>query len=270
MSTTEIFDVEHGQCSLITSTTGEHMLIDCGHNSTSGWRPSSHLASRGIGWLEELMITNCDEDHASDLVALREKIGIGILSRNPTVSGEDLLHLKSQGCMGRGIAALAAMTGGYTEAVTQQPYFDGLRTTQFWNRYPDDFIDENNLSLVSILRWPKISICYAGDMEVAGWKRLLQRPDFRAAMSDITILVASHHGRQNGYCAELFAQTGLNPEMIVISDSGIQYASQETVALYRKHARGFPHNGGRRHVLTTRRDGRIVIDMLSGAVATSR
>lgn len=270
MSRIDIFDVEHGQCSLITSTIGEHMLIDCGHNSTSGWRPSQHLAALGVGWIEELMITNYDEDHASDLVALRNAVGIGILSRNPTVSGADIVQLKSHGGIGAGIAALAQMTEGYGSAVAQQPFFDGLRTNHFWNTYPTDFVDENNLSLVSIFQWPTLSICFSGDMEVAGWKRLLLRPDFRAAMANVTIFVASHHGRQNGYCPELFEQTGLNPEAIVISDSGIQYATQETVALYRKHARGFPLNGSRRHVLTTRRDGRITFNMLTGALETQR
>lgn len=268
MSILEIFDVEHGQCSLVTSTTGERMLIDCGHNTTSGWRPSSHLRDLGVGWLEQLVITNCDEDHASDLVAVREQTGIAVLARNPTVRGADLYQLKAHGGMGRGIAALADMADGYDAPIIDPPFFDGMTMTFFWNDYPRDFVDENNLSLVTILRWPRVSICFGGDMEVAGWRRLLQRDDFVAAMGGITIFVASHHGRQNGYCAELFDQTRLRPEAVVISDSGIQYASQETVSLYRKHASGFPHQGGRRHVLTTRCDGKITIDMLTGDVQT--
>lgn len=264
MTLLEIFDVEHGQCSLLTSSAGERMLIDCGHNSSTGWRPSAHLRQLGVGWLEDLVITNYDEDHASDLPALRQTVSVGVLARNPTVTGADLFHLKAHGGMGRGIAALSNMTGGFTEAVTHPAFYDGMTTQFFWNSYPHDFDDENNLSLVMVLRWPRFSICYTGDIERAGWLRLLQRPDFRAAMQNITVFMASHHGRRNGYCEELFTWTGMNPEIIVVSDSGKQYETQETGPLYRCHARGIHFNGRQRRVFTTRNDGVIWFEIGAG------
>lgn len=165
--------------------------------------------------------------------------------------------------MGRGIAALADMTRDYGTAVSYWPDYDGMTYRQFWNSYPDDFEDENNLSLVTVMRWPGyncdigFSILYAGDMERAGWQALLRREDFRAEMRDISVFVASHHGRLNGYCRELFEWTDLEPELFVISDCGIQYATQETIALYRRHASGVGHNGQFRRVITTRRDGYV-------------
>lgn len=267
MATLEIFDVAHGQCSLLTSDAGAHLLIDCGHNGATGWRPSDMLRRRGIGRLDELIITNYDEDHVSDLPAVLETVFVDILSGNPTVGGADLFDLKAQGGMGRGIAALADMTRSYTEPAFRHVDYDGMTRQSFWNSYPDEFEDENNLSLVTIMRWPGygggpgFSILYAGDMERAGWLALLQRADFRAEMRDITVFVASHHGRFNGYCAELFDWTGLQPIIFVISDCGIQHATQETIALYRKHAWGVDHNGTRRRVITTRRDGYVSFDI---------
>jgi beta-lactamase superfamily II metal-dependent hydrolase len=82
----QIFDVEHGACALVTADTGAHMLIDCGHNSTTGWRPSTYLPSIGVTHLDELVITNYDEDHVSDLPYLVRSVGIGILTRNPTAA----------------------------------------------------------------------------------------------------------------------------------------------------------------------------------------
>lgn len=155
------------------------------------------------------------------------------------------------------------MTQGYGDPVSHWPDYDGMTYSQFWNCYPSDFDDENNLSLVTVMRWPDLngnpgfSILYAGDMERAGWLKLLERSDFRAEMRDICVFVASHHGRLNGYCAELFEWTGLEPIIFVISDGGIQYATQETIALYRKHASGLNYNGTQRSVITTRRDGYI-------------
>lgn len=151
-TTLEIFDVEHGQCSLITFASGAHMLIDCGHNSSSNWRPSTMLTNRGITHLDQLMITNYDEDHASDLVNLRQSISIGILTRNPSVSGQQLAKLKSNGRMGSGITELCNMTSGYEMPVVDHPNFDGMTYKLFWNSYPGDFEDENNLSLVAVLR----------------------------------------------------------------------------------------------------------------------
>ena len=74
------------------------------------------------------------------------------------------------------------------------------------------------------------------------------------------MFVASHHGRANGCCAELFSETKLKPVVVVISDSGIEFATQETVAWYRSRVTGMTLNGDKRHVLTTRRDGRILIE----------
>ncbi|NJO33706.1 MAG: hypothetical protein HC869_11745 [Rhodospirillales bacterium] len=154
MSFLEIFDVAHGQCSLLTSNAGAHLLIDCGHNVATGWRPSDMLWQRSIGYVDEMIITNCDEDHVSDLPAVLDTVGVGILNRNPTVGGADLYRLKAQGGMGRGIAALAKMIQGYGDPVSHWPDYDGMTYRQFWNRYPSDFEDENNLSLVTVLRWP--------------------------------------------------------------------------------------------------------------------
>lgn len=273
MATLEIFDVEHGQCALLSSNGGARMMIDCGSNGTTGWRPSAMLNWRGIEYLDELMITNYDEDHACDLVNVRRTVPIGILTRNPTVCGSDLYQLKASGGMGAGIEALAAMTSEFTGGVPSLPDYDGMTYRHFFNSYPADFDDENNLSLVAVMRWPSgaalpgFSILFAGDMEVAGWRRLLARPDFVEEMRrGVTVFVASHHGRSNGYCRELFELTGLTPEAVVISDGGIRYATQETIAHYRRHARGFFLGDAERRVLTTRRDGSITFHISPGQV----
>ena len=137
------------------------------------------------------------------------------------------------------------------------PNFGNISIMPFWNTYPTDFEDENNLSLVVILKAYGLTICFPGDMEIAGWRNLLRDPAFVRAIGDVNIFVASHHGRANGCCEELFTYTALNPAIVVISDAGIEFATQETVAWYRRRAGGITLNGDNRHVLTTRHDGRI-------------
>lgn len=254
----KIFDVEHGGCALVSTDNGEHLLIDAGHNSTTGWRPSVYLPQQGISGLERLIITNMDEDHASDLHNLQQSVLIRSIYRNPTVSAQVIRYLKGQGGIGAGISALANMMTDYTYPVPQVPDLGGLSIDTFYNLYPDDFDDENNLSMVCILRYPGLNVCFPGDMEIAGWRRLWQRAEFRQAMADVHVLVASHHGRANGCCPEIY-EYGWRPQITIISDSGIQYATQDTVAWYRARTLGLNLNGEFRRVLTTRRDGRILI-----------
>jgi len=254
-----IFDVEHGQCSHIVTSTNRHILIDAGHNSTTKWRPSTYLPRRGISHIDKLIISNFDEDHASDLHNLVDTVSIGTLMKNPSVSPQNLRRLKEIGGIGRGIDALADLMARYTAPVSGNIDYGDFKIRSFWNRYPAEFEDENNLSLVSIIESHGIRICFPGDIEVAGWERLLAREGFRAAMGEVDILVASHHGRRNGCSERLFAETGLHPYFVVISDSGREYASQDTVNWYRHRCRGFELNGERRRVLSTRRDGRVRI-----------
>jgi beta-lactamase superfamily II metal-dependent hydrolase len=55
-------------------------------------------------------------------------------------------------------------------------------------------------------------ILFPGDLEAAGWKALLQAlPEFRTAVKDTKVLVASHHGRESNICADLFDDYACRP-----------------------------------------------------------
>jgi beta-lactamase superfamily II metal-dependent hydrolase len=267
----QIFDVEHGGCALVTADNGARILMDAGHNGTTNWRPSTYLYNLGVSHIEQFIITNYDEDHASDLPNVLKFVSVGVLTSNPSVSSGDLRKLKHSGGIGNGIAALADLKGRYTASVGggAGPYLGNLSLRYFWNAYPMDFDDENNLSLVVILKAHGLTICFPGDMEVAGWKSLLKNPAFVQAVGEVNVFVASHHGRENGCCEELFSRANLKPAIVVISDSGIEQATQETVSWYRNRVTGINLNGERRHVLTTRRDGRILIGATPPATTVS-
>ena len=99
-------------------------------------------------------------------------------------------------------------------------------------------------------------IMFPGDLECAGWLKLLEQSEFRDVLKSTSVLIASHHGRASGICDEIFA-AGCNPYFVVISDKGYMYDTQETVSYYRSRAGGGMFRGELRHVLTTRRDGHI-------------
>jgi hypothetical protein len=97
---------------------------------------------------------------------------------------------------------------------------------------------------------------------------LLKDAAFRQCLAKTTIFIASHHGRQNGYCEQVFDYC--KPHVIVLSDKNLMHESQEHD--YAKHATGIPwSNAQTRFVLTTRCDGHIKIekDVLGPAYITT-
>ena len=126
----------------------------------------------------------------------------------------------------------------------------------FQNNYPK-FTDTNNLSLLTFLDVGSVSFVLPGDLEHAGWLALLQNSQVRALLKRVNVFVASHHGRESGYCKEVFNYC--QPSLIVMSDSPVEYDTQRMASTYAQHATGEWFNNGRewRKVVTTRNDGTI-------------
>jgi beta-lactamase superfamily II metal-dependent hydrolase len=258
----EIFDVEHGACALVTTSGNRHILVDCGDNTTTGWEPGTALLRRGIVVLERLIVTNYDEDHVSGFNNLRRHVTLCGLQRNGNVTASHIAHLKSEDGIGAGVRSLAGAFSGFN-GPSLPTVVDDVAISAFSNPYgmpPLGFDDENNLSLVVFMSCGAHRIVFPGDIERAGWLALLGNPIFVEQLRGVTVFVASHHGRENGYCEQVL---NLCPaiQVVVISDKKVGYQSQETVDRYRAHARGITYNGDNRQVLTTRRDGNMRFDI---------
>ena len=260
----QIFDVAHGFCAYVVGDNGNTMLIDCGHNDETGFYPGLYLVANGCSTIHRFFALNYDEDHLSGLPTLKAFLPIHVLHRNMSITPNQLRNLKRQaGPIGAGITALLEIMESYpTGPLTAEPAYPNLEFQFFWNVYPE-FTDTNNLSLVLFLHYPGLSIVFPGDLEKAGWRNLLQRPDFRAHLARVNIFVASHHGRESGYAPEVFDVC--KPDIVIISDESKQYDTQEID--YNKHAKGITWNQTDiRKVLTTRKDGMLTItkDLQSG------
>ena len=252
----EIFNVEHGACSLITTDEGRRVMVDCGHNSTSNWLPGDHLVSQGITSIDLLVVTNYDEDHLSGFCNLVDRVNVRAIRRNRSVSPAAIRALKVENGIGPGTARLAReldvtyISSGHTE-------LGSLSLQAFCNSYPGDFRDENNLSLVTFLSAYGKTLLFPGDIETEGWSRLLEQQAFRTQLARVSVLFASHHGRVSGICEEMFGDRLCRPYYIVISDKHKGFQTQETTNYYRSVSIGGHFRGEKRHVLTTRRDGKI-------------
>ena len=267
-----IWDVNHGACAMMFPTVngqgGRLAMIDSGCTPT--WRPSRHIRQRlGRTQVDYLFITNADQDHMSDLEGLwDEDVRVATLTRNQGVTPADLRRIKEEaGTLTDDCERFLTIHEGYTHPVSEpfNGFMGGITMKTFGNSYPR-FQDTNNLSLAVFFSFAGFKILFPGDLEQEGWLALLEREDFRSELAGITILVASHHGRENGYCREVFDHCA--PRAVIMSDKAIVHDTQHMAATYRAHVtRHWPSGvyvattSRQRHVLTTRRDGHIDIEV---------
>jgi hypothetical protein len=261
-----IFDVEHGACAMAGGNGPALAMIDCGDNQTTGWRPSTFIRARfPRRHIDYLLITNVDQDHISDLASLNPNgISIGALISNTTVSPATLRAIKQRGgpltADAEAYLAMRSSGGPPGSAVPLSTAMSGFDLHQYVHG-PHLFDDTNNLSSVFFLSYGPFKILFPGDIERAGWREHLANPAFVNDLSTTTVLVASHHGRESGYCAEVFNY--LKPQVVVISDKSIVHDTQEID--YRGVVQGngvvVTNDPGRRRVLTTRNDGDIVFSI---------
>lgn len=262
-----IWDVEHGACAMLhhqlNRYAGRLAMIDSG--CTPDWRPSTFIKhSLGRTRVDYLFITNADQDHMSDLDGLwQEGIEVKTLVRNPHPPADELRKIKAAGGMSNDIERFLRIHDSYNQKVTEpfNDFMGGITRKTFFNKFPE-FRDTNNLSCAVFIEFAGFKILFPGDLEEAGWFALLQRQDFRDELGGVDVLVAAHHGRENGYCEDVF--DCCQPRAIVMSDRAIIHDTQGMTQTYRQRVIDSWPDGVKvatttkqRHVLTTRRDGWI-------------
>jgi beta-lactamase superfamily II metal-dependent hydrolase len=247
-----VFNVGHGFCALLVADNGNTALFDCGHDD-EGFKPSEYLKSQGITHVNRFHLSHFDSDHVSDLHNLRREISIGLITRNPSMSAAEITTQKlAEGVLRPGMVSALEMHRDWIEPVLIPPIFPGVEIVTFHNSHPS-FTDSNNLSLVTFLHYGTLGIIIPGDLESAGWEALLENDTFCKHLARTNIFISSHHGRENGYCEDVFKHC--SPALVIISDTVKQFESQEHN--YHTHARGVKFANGTRTVLTTRSDGHI-------------
>jgi beta-lactamase superfamily II metal-dependent hydrolase len=256
-----IFNVDHGACALLLCDNGATMMIDCGHDSTTGWRPGKYLKSIGIAALDMLAITNYDEEHVGGIEDLIGNVHVRRLWRNRHVDAAAIKRLKRRNEMGRGVDYLVWLldnvfsgpTSNTTPRLSPDTYFNTFAHS------PTDFEDENNLSMVVELNCRGIGFVFPGDLQTEGWRAMLEWHPFQNALSKTEVLIAAHHGQRDGCCDEAFAFC--KPRFVVISDKKKGFQSDDSDAYYASRARGGPfRNEDSRQVIATRSDGDIVFE----------
>ena len=120
----------------------------------------------------------------------------------------------------------------------------------------------NNHSVVTVVTHARSRILLSGDNEPESWRELLGKADFRNAIAGTDVFLAPHHGRDSGFCDDLFSH--FTPKLIVISDG--RYCDSSATDRYGRIASGWVvhrRNGSdvERKCVTTRNDGNIIIEV---------
>ena len=264
-----IFDVGLGQSIFVYphSDPTYGMLVDCGN--VEGFEPIDFLIKKGYivnNILSNLTLTNYDQDHFSGAPYLRSKVGIHTVTFASNLTSLEIKELKEKPHTDA-LQHVCYVKDTYIYPVPAYapPY---IKQTFHLQKGDLESHDTNNLSQIVFIEYNNSVICISGDLEEKGWKALLEKqPGIKTWLARTNIFIASHHGRDNGYCPEIFSYC--KPECIIISDKGIMHDTQRNMSsVYGEHVAGagvyFNNNLSKRKVLTTRDDGHIWVQLHPG------
>lgn len=262
-----VWDVDHGSAVYIKTPTGKHIAIDLGVGDMSTGKPFSPLQKLHYGYkvtaLDKLVITHPHRDHIDDIAnlsLLKPKLVRAVRS----IPNEYLIN-GNQGSDTDAIERYKKLLAEYAPSAQGSPLPTvdwGCELQHYHPAYAGANL--NNYSIVTVVSYAGSKIVIPGDNEAESWKNLLTQPNFVQAIKGTDVFLASHHGRESGYYADLFRY--FKPKLVVVSDTN--HGSTSVTGSYSSHATGWKVDHGRkgavdentRYTLTTRKDGNILIE----------
>jgi beta-lactamase superfamily II metal-dependent hydrolase len=254
-----IWDVNHGSAAHIKTPNNRHLVVDLG--DAEGFSPLRTLSAAGVQHLDAAFITHPHRDHLDDIfnlsaLALQAPWHLSEAAIKKGNRPEDSAYVD------RYLAIRNSCTFPVTPANNPAvpANFGGAVFQVFTPSLCNDG-NINNHSLVLVVSYASSKMVIPGDNEAPSWKELLNLPAFVAAIKGADILLASHHGRDAGYCGELFEAMG-KPKLVIVSDG--RFGDTSATSRYSSQATGWDvfdaaNIKDNRKCLTTRSDGHIYI-----------
>jgi len=221
-----VYDVQHGSASYMKTPVEKHIMFDLGTGSIKDrnltFSPLLNLKNKWrVMQLDEVVITHPHRDHIDDIFNF-DTLSPRILHRPKHLTEADIrgdsrnasgeqkkidkyleIHNRYNTPVPAGENPTLAANNGNVE-------FKFFTPTQC----PRDNI--NNHSIVTVVTYLGVKLLIPGDNEEKSWQDLLARKDFVEAIKGTTVMLASHHGRENGFCPDLFKI--ITPDLVIISD----------------------------------------------------
>lgn len=261
-----VFNVGHGN-SIYVKMLEKHVMLDCGADEDGGFSPSNWLRNeRNVTKLDYLLISHPHIDHIRDIMNIDNILQPHIFSRNRVITAQKIKEENEEvfDIYGNLFKKYEQMDSDYAgtpdpnESPDLSEWAGEGKIVTFANT--DQSMKINDLSLVAFIQYGNHVMLYGGDLGKQGWNSLLSKKYFTDWLKMTDVLIASHHGRESGYSAEIFKYC--KPQLTIVSDgrfgdaSAILRYSSVTSGMLVKRRNGYLEN---RKVVTTRKDGHIGI-----------
>lgn len=261
-----LFDTDLGLCAFLRAPNGRTLMVDCGIRT--GFSPSRYVSRFELadGRLDLLVVSHPHADHLLDIENAMELRPRSLL-RQP-YDWDDVE---------------ASQKREYVHRLDNIPWRDSYRAYVDWQAEyeekpePVDWgamdvrtfclpVEEakqldggwvNNSGIVVVVSLGSFKIVLPGDLEAAGWERLLQRADFRDAIARPTVFVTSHHGHDSGYTPLILEAMGRPAFNFNVGHR--RDARMSRVYDQPEHASGITHDGETRYAFSNWRQGAMLL-----------
>lgn len=231
----QFIDVGQGDCALITTPGGAHILVDGGGTVSfrkpgDAWRDRKEpfevgaktvvplLKKRGIHSLDAIVLTHGDQDHIGGLQAVVDQFPVEALIFNGSLAESATMKKLMEAADDRNIPVYAAYDG-----MKLRP--DAMTTIEFLSPLNEPVLtgipfvkDQNHRSLVFLLEMEGVSFMFTGDMDVSAELNVLDNKVSGSkgrSAPHADVLKVAHHGSKTSTSAEWL--DWLRPKVSVIS-----------------------------------------------------
>jgi beta-lactamase superfamily II metal-dependent hydrolase len=256
----QVHNVGQGHAVHVFTPSGQTIVIDLG--GSTEYSPLEFLRSQ-TDTIDSLIVTHPHGDHIEEFESLANlKFKVRQFWRPKWLTKDEILKQNQQTYVDR-LNAYQKMSEGYnekiadTELVGNPSVSGGVRVRTFASSSLSHS-NINNHSGVTVLEYHGAKVVIPGDNESPSWNELLKQPEFVEAISGVTVFLASHHGRESGYCPDIFIS---KPKLCIVSDGPVK--DTDATANYSYHAEGWDivsRNTNKtinRNCITTRSDGHV-------------
>jgi beta-lactamase superfamily II metal-dependent hydrolase len=224
-----VWDVQHGSAAYMKTPNSKHIAFDLGtgslKDSNQTFSPLLHLKKKWkVTQLDQTIITHQHRDHIDDIFNF-DDLSPKVL-RRPKHLTETEIRGDSRNTKGEQskIDKYFEISARYNTPVPAEknptePDNNGGVDFKFFQPTKCNRDNINNHSLVTVVTYLGWKMIIPGDNEQESWEELLAMPGFKKAIAGTNVLLASHHGRENGFSEELFKF--IEPSLVIISDGPV-------------------------------------------------
>lgn len=268
------WDVQHGNAVYIRTPNNRHIVIDLGTGSYGEnnleFSPLLYLKNHPksewrVTQLDYVIVTHPHLDHIDDILNF-DKLSPKIFKRPKHLTKEEIMKKDVREEDKPKFEKYFEINERYTYPVspendTSNPDNYGGLMIKGFSPTKCSTSNINNRSIIEVISFAGKKIFFTGDNEECSFNELLESPDFRETIKNADILLATHHGRKNGFHSEFVNL--VNPKLTVISDG--RFCDTSATDRYSQKSRGMivqKRNGDKekRYCVTTRNDGVIVVE----------